>query len=249
MEKDYFPPFWYLHERSYKVIPRKNLACVRYRSGRRSCYPANILVQSFLYKCKHSYYSTVVKELTERLPGKSLSRVIPLLIDPTVGADIRLLHVVRDPRASINSRIKLKWFPDYDSPYFERKVQSFCNVIVKNIELGEAIDDSLKNRYKLVLYRDIAARPFDTAREIFKFARLNMSEKTLDWITNMTVPNKTEAKKELNRPYSLVRDSEANIDKWRGESSPKRTRIIERICRPLLELIEKISSEKERELN
>ena len=189
----------------------------------------------------------VVKELFDRIPGTpSLSNVLPLLVDPTVGADVRLLHVVRDPRGSINSRIKLRWFPEHNNPHFEETIQGYCDSILKNVEYGQALNDSLKDRYKLIFYRDIAARPFETAKEIFEFAREEMSDKILDWISNTTMPaNKTKVVTESRRPYSLIRDSYANIDKWRSESPLERTRIIEKTCQPLLELIDKIRLERE----
>ena len=172
--------------------------------------------------------------------------MIPEIVDRTDNADIRLLHVVRDPRASINSRIKLGWMPDYENTTFERKVQNYCDEIVENIEFGQQLNESLKRRYKLITYRDIAARPVDTAQEVFKFAGYNMSDKTLKWILNRTTPDHSiEATTQLKKPYSLVRDSKANIDKWRSESPPDRTRVIETICQPLLELLEKIRFERE----
>lgn len=244
-EKDYFPPFWYLQEKKYYVKPSKNLACVKYRSGRKRCFPAERLFQGFLDKCRQNSDNTVVKELIDRLPQGKLSSVIPEIIDRTDHADIRLLHVVRDPRASINSRIKIGWMPDYRSASFERKVQSHCDGMVDNIEFGQQLNEPLKHRYKLVTYRDIAARPVDTAREVFKFAGFNISEKTLMWIVNRTNPDSDEAVAQFRKPYSLVRDSKANIDKWRSESPPERSRIIEKICQPLLELLEKIRFERE----
>ena len=124
------------------------------------CFPADILVKSFIDKCTQRYDSTVVKELSGRIPGTPrLSSVLPLLNDPTVGADIRLLHVVRDPRGSINSRIKLGWLPEYNDSRFEENVQRYCDSILKNVEYGRALNGSLKDRYKLIFYRDIAARP------------------------------------------------------------------------------------------
>ena len=240
-EKDYFPPFWYLKGQSYTVNYPENRACVVYKTGRTSCFPADVLVERFIDNCKHKYDGSVVKELSSRIPDGSLSSLIPLLIDPTIGADIRLLHVVRDPRASINSRIKLKWLPEFHSPNFEGKVRRYCKAIIKNIEFGRALGVSVKHKYKVILYRDIAARPIDTAREIFKFAGLNFSEKTLRWITSMTNPKNTTLIKKFSSPYSLMRDSEANIDKWQSESPPQRSRIIERICQPLLELIKEIT--------
>ena len=72
-----------------------------------------------------------------------------------------------------------------------------------------------------------------------------MSNKILDWISNTTNPTKTKVVTESRRPYSLIRDSYVNIDKWRNESPLQRTRIIVKICQPLLELIDKIRLERE----
>ena len=248
-KKIYFPPFWYLDPRSYYFKSRENLACVLSRTREQRCFPAYILLQRFINKCAQWYDSTVVKELSSRIPGKSLSSIIPLLIDPTVGADIRLLHIVRDPRASINSRIKLGWFPEYNDSDFERNVRRYCDVILKNVQYGQTLNDSLRDRYKLIFYRDITTRPFETAKEIFEFAQQEMSDKILDWILNTTKPDKTQAATESRKPYSVIRDSDANIDKWRCESPLERTRIIEKACQPLLELIQKIRFQREYLLN
>lgn len=199
----------------------------------------------FIDKCRYSYDSTVLKELTERLPDTSLSSLIPEIIDRSLSTDIRLLHVVRDPRGSINSRIKLKWMPDYEHPQFKEKVQDYCNGILQNIEFGLQLNESLQQRYKLIFYKDIATRPVESAREVFKFAGLRLSDKTLSWIENRTSPSKMDSRRQFKNPYSLVRDSKANIEKWRRESPPERTMIIEKICKPLIELMEKISIERE----
>ena len=245
-EKDYFPPFWYLPETKYYIKPSKSLACLKYRSGKTRCFPADKLFETFLDKCIHNFDTTVIKELSDRLPYGRLSSVIPEITQHTDNADIRVLHVVRDPRGSINSRIKLGWMPDYKSATFERKVQNYCDAIVENIEFGQQLDESLRHRYKLILYQDIAARPVDTAKEVFRFAGFNISENTLRWIANRTDPDLNEATaKQLRKPYSLVRNSKANIDKWRNESPLQRTRMIDRICQPLLELMEKIRVERE----
>ena len=42
-----------------------------------------------------------------------------------------------------------------------------------------------------------------------------------------------------------MRDAEANIEKWRSESPPERTLIIEKNCQPLLKLLDKISFDRE----
>ena len=203
------------------------------------CLPPLGQVEELSNRCKHCFPGIVVKVLPHRIPGGRLSSLLPLLTDRAVGVDIRLLHVVRDPRASINSRIKLGWFPEFNHTKFTKKVRTYCNVIIDNIEFGQNLDDSLKHIYKLVFYRDIAAHPLNTAREIFTFAGMDLDEKTLEWIKARTNPtNKKEANKTNNQPYSLVRNSKANIEKWRIESPPERINVIEKICKPLLELID-----------
>ncbi|CAH3168056.1 unnamed protein product [Porites lobata] len=193
-EKDYYPPFWYLKETSYHIERLKNKACIIFKTKPTRCFPADALADYFIKKSKQKYDSTVVKELTNRLPDGRLLSLLPLISDLALDADIRILHVVRDPRASINSRIKLRWFPEFNDPSFEEKVRYYCKAIIDNIEFRETLNETLKHRYKLILYRQIAARPLDTAREIFKFAGLNLSDSTLEWIKNMTNPGETDAK-------------------------------------------------------
>ncbi|XP_074612515.1 carbohydrate sulfotransferase 3-like isoform X2 [Acropora palmata] len=239
-QSSYFPPFWQFRKKFYVTKPREHLACTLSSKFGRNCYNTDKLLEALIYHCSQ-HDSTVVKELTTRIPKSTLSSLVPLLSDPKVNADIRLLHVVRDPRASINSRIKLRWFPDYKDPSFERRVRNFCDSVVENIKFGRALNGSLKDKYKLIFYKDVAARPFELAKEIYDFAQMKMSKKTLQWVVNMTNPMEKRAAKEFNRPYSLVRNSSANIDKWRSQSPPQRIRIIERACKPLLEFIEKLS--------
>ena len=208
-----------------------------------TCVPPLGQVEELSHRCKHCFSGTVVKVLPHRIPGGKLSSLLPVLTYRAVGVDIRLLHVVRDPRASINSRIKLGWFPEFNDTKFTKMVEDYCNVITDNIEFGQNLDDSLKHRYKLVFYRDIAAHPLNTAKEIFTFAGMDLDENTLKWIKATTnLSNKTEANKaNFKSPYSLVRNSKANIEKWRIESPPERTNAIEKICKPLLELIDELS--------
>ena len=72
---------------------------------------------------------------------------------------------------------------------------------------------------------------------------MDLDENTFEWIKATTnLSNKTEANKANFKSLdSLVRNSKANIEKWRIESPPERTYAIEKICKPLLELIDEMS--------
>lgn len=151
-----------------------------------TCEPPLEQVKELGHNCKHCFSGTVVKVLPHRIPGGKLSSLLPVLTYRAVAVDIRLLHVVRDPRASINSRIKLGWFPEFNHTKFTKMVENYCNVIIDNIEFGQNLDDSVKHRYKLVFYRDIAANPLNTAKEIFTFAGMDLNENSFEWIKATT---------------------------------------------------------------
>ena len=110
-------------------------------------------VEELGHKCKHCFSGTVVKVLPHRIPGGKLSSLLPVLTYRAVGVDIRLLHVVRDPRASINSRIKLGWFPEFNHTKFTKMVENYCNAIIDNIEFGQNTDISLFSIGTLLLIR------------------------------------------------------------------------------------------------
>ncbi|XP_068727810.1 carbohydrate sulfotransferase 3-like [Montipora capricornis] len=238
----YFPPFWFLRHEDYVIKPFEHIACLQFPIAQREyCFNTNELMKTFISKC-YENDTTVVKELSDRLPGMSMASLGPLLNDPTVKADIRLLHVVRDPRASINSRIKLRWFPDYEDPSFKQKVQVYCDLIFKNIEFGRALSGSLQDKYKVIFYRDIATRPLEIAQEIFNFAQVKISNETLQWVIDMTKPIDSEAiRTALRDPFSVLRNSVVTIDKWKDESPTERIRVIEQACQPLLEVMENLS--------
>ena len=68
------------------------------------CVPPTGKVEELSHRCKRCFSGTVVNLLPHRIPGGKLSSLLPVLTNRAVGDDFRLLHVVRDPRASINSR-------------------------------------------------------------------------------------------------------------------------------------------------
>ena len=91
-EKDYYPPFWYLEETSYHIERLKNKACIIFKTKPTWCFPADALAEYFIKKSKQKYDSTVVKELTNRLPDGRLLSLLPLISDLAMDADIRILH-------------------------------------------------------------------------------------------------------------------------------------------------------------
>ena len=187
--------------------------------------------------CSRYFKHSVTKVAMVRVPERKLSSIFPKIIYDNPDTEIKLLHVVRDPRGSINSRIKRTWINDYQSPRFPRQARGICKGIIENVKYGANLKGSLRQHYKMVRYKDIAFSPVKTVQEIYKFAGFEMPENLIQWIVQVTNPNKETLEQESNNPYSSVRNSTANVERWRKEAPIERTRIIERECRDLFDLL------------
>ncbi|EDO40592.1 predicted protein [Nematostella vectensis] len=192
--------------------------------------------------CREEYKHSVTKIATARTPQHKIATLLPRLLDENPDVDIRVLHVVRDPRGNVHSRLKLKWFPDHPHPRFDGMVKEICDDIVENMKYVKKqkemdAQEVKRNRFMTVTYREIAGSPLETARKIYDFAGFQMDDALAQWIKKSTKPSKETLRKELEQPYSHVRNATGNADRWQKESPVGRVRAIERICQPLMRLL------------
>ena len=189
--------------------------------------------------CLNKFNHSVVKVGQVRTPRESIFTFISSIFDENVDTDVRVIQIVRDPRGSINSRIRSGWISDFTYTGFPMSVSSLCHKIASNIKIGRKLHsvESLRNRYMEIRYKEIATMPVATAKKIYQFAGFEMPDSLIDWIVRSTNPEQKQLAAALENPYSHVRDSSANYLKWRRESPIKRVRIIEQQCKTLLDLL------------
>ncbi|KAJ7348779.1 sulfotransferase 3 [Desmophyllum pertusum] len=94
-----------------------------------------------------------------------------------------------------------------------------------------------QEKYLEVHYRDLAGKPLETTKAMYKFAGFEMPDSVVYWVVRNTSPSKEELIKQQDETYSSVRNSTANVDKWQQESPVERTRIIEEQCKDGLDLL------------
>lgn len=187
--------------------------------------------------CLKDFNHSVVKVGQVRVPRESISTIIPRVFHANPDTDIRVIQIVRDPRGSLNSRIKNGWISDFTYVRFRSLVRKMCGKIEANIQFGRESNSEWKDSYMEVTYREITTMPVTTAKKMYKFAGFEMPDSLIDWIIKSTNPNEEELQDSLDNPYSHVRDSRKNDLKWRRESPVKRVRIIEEECEDLLNLL------------
>ena len=163
-----------------------------------------------------------------RVLDNLLSAVVPKLLEENLETDVRVIQLVRDPRGSFNSRIKLGWMEEYQHWDFPNTVRYQCSKLAQNIKFGRNLP------FK---WRDLAKHPIETTKSMHGFAGFQMSPKILDWVRKNTSPSKEELLKEKEDIYSSVRNSSANADHWTQEAPINRTRIIEENCKEAFDLL------------
>ena len=193
----------------------------------------------------------VVKILTHRMPNGTLKTLKDILGS---GKTLRVLHLVRDPRAIAASMNRVGWMSEYMGaskvspssplePYgdgmdrrfdpLHRKTRRFCSSLVKTTAFALDAERELgSDRYKLVRYEDLVGSVGQVTKELFDFAGIAFVERVNDAIYRNT--HSQSARSE----YSTLRsDISSRVDSWRRELDERSIRMVEKYCSPVLKLL------------
>lgn len=161
--------------------------------------------------------------------------------------DLKIIHLVRDPRAILASRIMA--FSDQFRPwkiwnstgrqprYVDlSQITSTCKDMTASAETGLQRPAWLQGRYLLVRYEDLAFNPQGKAGEIYKFVGLDMESRVQAWIMKNTRSN-VSSQSEWNYRYSTSRDSRATSESWRLRLSFDIVKTVQELCTDALSLL------------
>uniref|UniRef100_H2ZKK3 Sulfotransferase n=1 Tax=Ciona savignyi TaxID=51511 RepID=H2ZKK3_CIOSA len=161
--------------------------------------------------------------------------------------DLKVIHLIRDPRGIANSRHLITRRLDINGLLRNTCTRQFNNA---NVGLFEQ-PDWLKGRYKLFRYEDAATNPFETAQAVYDFVGLSFSDSVKQWIvenTQQMVPqwlNQSESvnsvqtnysKHAKNNPWGHTRNSKEVVQKWAKRLPYLIVRKIEAVCKEAMDL-------------
>ncbi|XP_076829595.1 carbohydrate sulfotransferase 2a [Brachyhypopomus gauderio] len=164
------------------------------------CPPQDVVVLE--RECRK--YGTIVIKGVRILDVNILA---PLLEDPSL--NLKIIHLVRDPRAVANSRIKTKHalmrenfqvlrsksqkaqYVDHRRKYVSdfysvSTMEVICEYMSYTLKSALSPPDWLKGKYMLVRYEDLAKNPVQTLRNAYRFANLTISSAIESFVMNMT---------------------------------------------------------------
>ncbi|XP_018419673.1 PREDICTED: carbohydrate sulfotransferase 5-like [Nanorana parkeri] len=154
-----------------------------------------------------------------------LGVLLPLLQDAKL--DLRIVHLVRDPRAVAFSRLNFNhlrnedlivlrdtknWKEKTGTPNVTNVMAKICSAQVGIKEFGEKDDISRQGFYMMVRHEDLSINPLSTVEKIFSFAGLSLTGRFKDWLHNVT--HKSQPKQAGFMKFA--EDSKKVIQKWRG---------------------------------
>ncbi|XP_071493514.1 carbohydrate sulfotransferase 1-like [Diadema antillarum] len=171
------------------------------------------------------------------------------------GIDVRIIHLVRDPRGTTNSRMHYelknvdssggkrtkKSVPASDAQNYQvfrklvrRNVPNYCRWMERNLLTAKEWSSWLQGRYTLVRYEDFTSAPISMTREIYSFLGLD-----LPYLVESFIHDATKPMSETNDDRGLFyqrKNSAITASKWRTILSPAQVNEIEEICGKAMDL-------------
>ncbi|KAM3870015.1 carbohydrate sulfotransferase 6 [Diretmus argenteus] len=199
-----------------------------------------------------SYSHVVLKEVR----FFELESLYPLLQDPSL--DLRIIHLVRDPRAVVRSREQsAKAFVYDNAVVLEQKdvsapdaqyrvMQEICRSHVRIHERATLKPpDFLKGRYKMVRYEDLVQDPLLEINAMYEFVGLQMTSPLQEWIYKVTHGKGKGSKKEA---FKITSRNAADVSQaWRTTLAHDKVKRIQEVCKSAMSLLgyRTVGSDKE----
>ncbi|XP_077978802.1 carbohydrate sulfotransferase 3-like [Glandiceps talaboti] len=151
-------------------------------------------------------------------------------LDPTL--NIKIIHLVRDPRAVFHSRNIIK---EQNRDFSRRKmavdeVTDYCRNLDKNLAIARSGLSGIEGKYKLVRYEDLATRPIEMMKDMYDFLGLSYSPEVETWLQKNTVITTKHA-------FSTSKNAEFVLKKWRHAMPWNKVRDIQTKCTVAMDLL------------
>lgn len=150
----------------------------------------------------------------------------PLLSD--IRLDLKIIHLVRDPRAMVNA---MRWFTITAQSRTQRQrlakqAKSVCNAMNNDYEAGEKIKKLYPDKYMRIRYEDVLNHPIVMTETLYRFLDEDIHPNVKSWV-----------KKATSKGFALLRTRKTKMDsadEWRKRLSQDALEIIEVVCYKLL---------------
>uniref|UniRef100_U3I3F4 Sulfotransferase n=1 Tax=Anas platyrhynchos platyrhynchos TaxID=8840 RepID=U3I3F4_ANAPP len=201
----------------------------------KKCPPQRL--SRFQEEC-HKYRTLVIKGVRVF----DLAILAPLMRDPTL--DLKVIHLVRDPRAVASSRIKSRHGLIRESLQVVRsRDPRIHRIMAKTLQTALHPPDWLQGNYMAVRYEDLVVEPIKTLRQVYGFVNLAVSPEMEKFTLNMTSGPGYSSK-----PFVVsARNATQALSAWRTALSYQQIKQVEEYCHQPMALLgyERVGSPEE----
>ncbi|XP_042860218.1 carbohydrate sulfotransferase 6-like isoform X2 [Penaeus japonicus] len=139
--------------------------------------------------------------------------------------DVKVIYMVRDPRAVFSSRARVPWC----STPTCNDLQTVCSMLTDDLEEASFLQRYYPNRFHFILYDQFCQTPFAGLRDLMTFLGLPVT-RDQERILQTKLPS--------TDPLSIYKNSTAQAQLWREKSSfPKIVVPVQRWCWDSLETL------------
>ncbi|XP_060596083.1 carbohydrate sulfotransferase 1-like [Ruditapes philippinarum] len=136
--------------------------CMKHKNKHKTCFQRHMPK-----KCKDSTHK-VTKVL--RLTTDLLATVLQSR------DNLKVIHLFRDPRAIINSRIETDWYPAKTDKMIIENAKSLCNKMLYDFREGQKVQKLFPDRFRFLYYEDFSVDILNKSKILYNYLGMNGNE-------------------------------------------------------------------------
>lgn len=135
---------------------------------------------------------------------------------------MKIIHLLRDPRGIMNSRFQIGFA---SKKKIEYEANKHCTRVINDLHISKEILLKFPGRLKVVLYEDLAEKPLETSKDIFRFSGLPFNE-----VVKKFIKNQTNAEENAGHYGIKRKDSSSTASEWRTRMKFGVSNIVYQAC-------------------
>lgn len=166
---------------------------------------------------------------TIRIPLKIL---VPF---PEIFPKFKILHLLRDPRATLKSQSR---FGVVRTEYMQENATKFCNRVYNDITIARQTTSIADGRYFPISYENLAKYPFEMATNVYNFLEMEVNADMTSRVEKLTMAKKTCGESKIAKTMcTKSSNSSADADKWRGTIPFRFVSVVDNACQMLYSIV------------
>nr|XP_034301083.1 carbohydrate sulfotransferase 1 [Crassostrea gigas] len=166
---------------------------------------------------------------TIRIPLKIL---VPF---PEIFPKFKILHLLRDPRATLKSQSR---FGVVRTEYMQENATKFCNRVYNDITIARQTTSIADGRYFPISYENLAKYPFEMATNVYNFLEMEVNADMTSRVEKLTMAKKTCGESKIAKTMcTKSSNSSADADKWRGTIPFHFVSVVDNACQMLYSIV------------